>query len=175
MNKSHTRIPWFTSTGNWMSCPMIRDPGQRSHFGGHQPRLSSPPRFLGIANTQKVIFPQNKLKLLTYLILKPLFAINVWKVKVWWWLLTEYNTISLHSRGCPELPVDNGIYYSPSYSCRQVCSMSSETTRGCVMVRPQLSDIYHEFLPQIGMHLENLPVSTYCNYTEDLSKIEYLT
>ena len=56
MNKSHTRIPWFTSTGNWMSCPMIRDPGQRSHFGGHQPRLSSPPRFLGIANTPKVIF-----------------------------------------------------------------------------------------------------------------------
>lgn len=68
-------------------------------------------------------------------------------------------TWNIMREGCPELLAENAIYYSSPYSCRQVCSMSSETERGCVM---------------IGMHLENIPASTYCNYTEDLSKIDYL-
>merc|ERR550532_505050 len=52
----------------------------------------------------------------------------------------------------------NAIHYSSAFSCRQLCSMSSQTERGCVMIE---------------MHLENIPTSTYCNYTEDLSRTEY--
>jgi len=61
---------------------------------------------------------------------------------------------------CPSLneSSDNYIHYSPAYSCRQLCSMSTRTERGCVMIE---------------MHLENIPASTYCTYTEDISRVEY--
>ena len=55
---------------------------------------------------------------------------------------------------------ENPIHYSPAFSCRQVCSMSQGTERGCVMIE---------------MHLEDIPVSYYCNYTdaESVSRIDY--
>ena len=71
---------------------------------------------------------------------------------------------------------ENAIHYSSPYSCRQVCSMSSQTERGCVMVRSLvyiLSMFYLSLWMKIEMHLENIPTTTYCNYTGDLSRTEY--
>ena len=42
---------------------------------------------------------------------------------------------------CKVSEPENAIHYSPPYSCRQVCSMSNQIERGCVMVRL----IYTEF------------------------------
>jgi len=67
-------------------------------------------------------------------------------------------TWSIMREGCPDLGPENQIHYSPAFSCRQVCSMSRGTERGCVMIK---------------MHLEDIPVSTYCPNTGDLSRMDY--
>merc|ERR1711994_1068591 len=86
------------------------------------------------------------------------------------------NLVSLYVSVCKVSEPENAIHYSSPYSCRQVCSMSSQTERGCVMVRSQvyiLSMFYLFPWMKIEMHLENIPTTTYCNYTGDLSRTEY--
>lgn len=66
-------------------------------------------------------------------------------------------TWNIIKKACDDLPPENQISYT-AYSCRQRCSMTSSTARGCAMVE---------------MNLKQLPESVYCEGLGDMSRIEY--
>lgn len=67
-------------------------------------------------------------------------------------------TWTIMKEACTDLPTENLIYYYQPYKCRQQCGLSNEGDRGCVMV---------------GMHLEDIPESVYCENIKGQTRLQY--
>jgi len=67
-------------------------------------------------------------------------------------------TWNIMKEACPDLPDRNLIHYNQPYKCRQQCGLSNEGDRGCVMV---------------GMHLEDIPESVYCENIKGQTRLQY--